>query len=253
MNKYLIAENLKTKRTMLRKILIFMPILCTILSFTFDFLGFGYFTADSVFTSINHWSLLWMPALIALTTSMFHKLEQNSTGYKTIFSFPIDLKKSWISKIILLSSFTLISSIFLCVILTILNMIFTRTQINSVPFYYCLIAAIIGWLTSLWQIPLCLWLSKKINLFVLLLGTCAANMELGATCAPSSLWWLSPWAFPLRLQCPILHHHPNGLPLEPGSSLLNPSVISVGILIGIFLFLILITFTTYSFKKSEVH
>lgn len=254
MKKYLIAERLKTKNTILRKLLIFIPILCVGISSIFDFLGFGYFNTASIYTSINHWSLLWMPALIALLTGMFHKLEQTSTGYKTIFSFPINLKKSWISKIILLSLFTLIASVFLGILIIILNMTFTKAQTNVVPFYDCVLAIITSWLTSLWQIPLCLWLSKKINFFVLLIVTCVLNLELGPDFfSATSLWWMSPWSFPLRLQAPLLHHNPNGLPLESGSVLLDPSVIPIGIIISILLFLVLVVLTSYSFKKSEVH
>ena len=260
MKKYLISETLKTKRTMLRKLLIFIPILSVGLASIFDFLGGD--IKSAYITSINHWSLLWLPALIALLTCMFHKLEQNSTGYKTIFSFPIDLRKSWISKIILLSLFTLVSSVFLGILLLILNFTIIKTptsevlimgqHLSVVPFYNYFIAIIISWLVSLWQIPLCLWLSKKINFFVLLFITCAANLELGAGKAASSLWWMNPWTWPLRLQCPLLHLHPNCLPLESNSTLLNSGVIPIGMLLGVFLFLILTFLTSFSFKKSEV-
>ncbi len=252
MINYLISENLKTKKTILRKLLISIPLLCAGIALIFDFLGFGYFTNNSIFTSLNHWSLSWMPTLIVFLTGMLHKIEQNSTGYKTIFSFPIDLKKSWIAKITILALFTLIASIFLGILVTILNISLSNKDVLVVPFYNCLIAIIISWLTSLWQIPLCLWLSRKINFFILLILTYSINLELGASRAPSSLWWLFPWSMPLRLQCPLLHHHPNGLPLDSNSALLDPSVIPVGIVLGIFLFLILVLLTSYSFKKSEV-
>lgn len=252
MIKYLIAENLKTKKTILRKLLICIPMLCVSLALIFDFLGFGYFTSKSAFTSINHWSLSWMPLLVVFLTGMFHKIEQNSTGYKTIFSFPIDLKKSWIAKIAILSFFTLIASLFLGILTVILNIAFTSTEASVVPFYNCFIAIIISWITSLWQIPLCLWLSRKINFFILLILTYGANLELGASRAPSSLWWLFPWSIPLRLQCPLLHLHPNCLPLDSNSALLNSSVIPVGIVLSILLFFILVLITSYSFSKSEV-
>lgn len=261
MKKYLISETLKTKRTMLRKLTIFIPILSVALASIFGYLGGDIKSAD--ITSINHWSLLWLPALISLLTGMFHKLEQNSTGYKTIFSFPINLRKSWISKIILLSLFTLVSSIFLGILILILNFTIIKASTNGilimgqhlsiVSFYNYFIAIIISWLVSLWQIPLCLWLSKKINFFVLLFITCAANLELGAGKAASSLWWMNPWTWPLRLQCPLLHLHPNCLPLESNSALLNSEVIPIGILLGVFLFLILTFLTSFSFRRSEVH
>ncbi len=251
MKKYLVAEALKTKRTILRKLLIFVPILCVFIAYIFNSLGDCLNT--TAFTALNYWSLLWMPALIVLLTCKFHQLEQNGTGYKTIFSFPIDLTKSWVSKIILLSLFTLVSSAFLGILLIILNFTLIKTPTNVVPFYNCFIAIIISWLVSLWQIPLCLWLSKKINFFVLMLLSCVTNMELGAGHAPSSLWWMNPWTWPLRLQCPVIHLHPNAFPLEANSALLNQSVIPIGIGLSIFLFLILLFLTSVSFKRSEVH
>lgn len=254
MNKYLFSEALKTKRTLLRKSLIFVPILCVSIAYIFSYLG-GEGSVKLVFvTSLNHWSLIWMPALIVLITGMFHNLEKNDTEYKAIFSFPISLRKSWISKIILLSSFTLLASTFLGILFIMLKLTMIKTPTDSTPFYNCFISIIISWIATLWQIPLCLWLSRKVNFFLLMFISCAANLELGAGKAISSLWWLYPWSWPLRLQSPLLRLHPNGLPIkESNSPLLSQLVIPQGILLGILIFLILLIVTSFSFEKSEIH
>lgn len=253
MKKYLTVEVLKTKRTIIRKMIFFIPILCILIACVFSYLGGEGSVKLAFLSSLNHWSLVWMPALIVLSAGLFHNLEEHATEYKTIFSLPIDLKKSWISKNIILALFTLTASAFLGILFIALKVTIINTPTDIVPFYNCFIAIIISWILTLWQIPLCLWLSQKINVFILMLISCAANLELGAGKAPSSLWWLDPWSWPLRLQSPLIHLHPNGILLESNSILLNPSVIPLGIGLSILLFMALLIFTSFLFQRQEVH
>ncbi|OPJ64220.1 lantibiotic immunity ABC transporter MutE/EpiE family permease subunit [Clostridium oryzae] len=250
MKRYLQSELLKTKGSILRKLLILVPIVCICIAYMFSFLGGD--IRLTFLSSMNHWGLLWMPALIMLLCGMFHTIEQNDTGYKTIFSFPIDLKRSWIAKNMVIAAFTFIASIALGVIFVVLQLALIHQTSKVVPFYSCFAAILISWLVSLWQIPLCLWLSKRINVFVLMIIGCAANLELGAGKAPSSLWWLDPWTYPLRLQVPILHTHPNGLILKADNILINFNVIPIGIALGLLLFIVLTILTSVIFANREV-
>ena len=57
----------------------------------------------------------------------------------------------------------------------------------------------------------------------------------------------------MRLMAPIVGVHPNGVPLENGNSLLDPSVIPTGIIVSVCLFICLSYVTAFWFSKKEVN
>ncbi|MGI6125331.1 MAG: lantibiotic immunity ABC transporter MutE/EpiE family permease subunit, partial [Planifilum sp.] len=61
-----------------------------------------------------------------------------------------------------------------------------------------------------------------------------------------------PWSWPTRLMAPVVGVHPNGVPLDAGDPLLEPSVIPVGILLGITAFLLFTWITALWFKRKEM-
>lgn len=71
--------------------------------------------------------------------------------------------------------------------------------------------------------------------------------------ASESYWMYIPWSWGMRLMCPIVGVHPNGVPLEKGSPLLDPSVIPMGIAISIVIFLLLSFATAFWFSRKEVN
>lgn len=82
------------------------------------------------------------------------------------------------------------------------------------------------WITSVGLIPVYLFRSmawydwfnwKCFN------GTCGRRWA----SSPTSTWILMPWSWPLRLMCPIVKVHPNGVALQNGDLLMNTSVISI--------------------------
>lgn len=61
------------------------------------------------------------------------------------------------------------------------------------------------------------------------MGIGFAGMIAGILAAPSP-FGLQSWSLATRLMCPIIGVHPNGVLLEAGDPLLDPSVIPVGLL-----------------------
>ena len=94
---YFRSENLKFKHTILNKLLF----ICPILTVMFSWLGGGY--VNSQYMSIYFWYTCMLPGLIALMCSLSNKKEKQFTSYYIKISLPINLKKFWISKNIIIA------------------------------------------------------------------------------------------------------------------------------------------------------
>ncbi|MNI60879.1 hypothetical protein D3C73_1161190 [compost metagenome] len=84
------------------------------------------------------------------------------------------------------------------------------------------------------------------------IGLGVAGMFAGVIAAPGPNWLYVPWSWALRLMCPVAGVHPNGVPLESGSPLLDTSVIPVGIAVSLLFFAASSWLTGMWFARKEV-
>ncbi|MBS4207230.1 lantibiotic immunity ABC transporter MutE/EpiE family permease subunit [Bacillus sp. FJAT-50079] len=249
---YLKSEILKTKRTNIRKILLMIPLLCSLLALGFNFLsGDPEIISLSAETIINHWGILWISVFIALTTGLLNNLERKSTNYKTIIALPINLQKKEMSRVLLVTGFAVLGSLLIIVAISLTSLLI-QTSPYLVPLFSCFLAVILMFVTSLWQIPFCLWLSRKTNFFITLLLNSMLNLSLGAFFAPTEDWWFIPYSWHLRVQMPLTHLHSNGIPLPQNDELLSYSAIPIALVLSILFFIVLTLITVRSFNKIEV-
>lgn len=232
--------------------LFIIPIVCSLLAISFNFLSSDpEIISLSAVTIINHWAILWLSVFIALMAGLLNNLERKSTSFKTILALPINLQKKEMSRVLLVTGFVLLGSLLL-----IINISLTSLLINTNPYLAPLsswtLAIILMFVTSLWQIPFCLWLSRKTNFFITLLLNSMLNLNLGTFFAPTDDWWLIPYAWHLRVQMPITKLHSNGIPLPQTNELLSYSVIPIALVLSILFFLLLLLITVRSFNKLEV-
>lgn len=252
MKQYIISEHLKTKKTVLRKLVLFIPVLCVLVTYSFNALGGEETIPQTLVTILNHWSLLWMPALIVLLTGLIHNHEKKSTQYKTIIGFPIHLQSSWLAKSFLIAGYTFFSICVLGLLILLLRFIVMPHLVQPVSMLNIVISLFLSWLLTLWQIPVCLWLAKKINYFILIIINCIVNLELGTGYATSENWWVIPWSWPLRVDVPLLRLHPNGIPLDSTSTLLSFNVIPIAVISACVLYILALFFTRKALVKYEV-
>ena len=106
-------------------------------------------------------------------------------------------------------------------------------------------------LTSLALIPIQLWAAAAGGMSVSL-GMGFAGMFAGGFLAPEKYWVFCPWSWPVRLMCPIIGVHPNGVLLSPDSLLRNASVIWAGTVLSLGIFLVLTLLTGIWFERREV-
>ncbi|MFP7335923.1 lantibiotic immunity ABC transporter MutE/EpiE family permease subunit [Shouchella clausii] len=248
---YLKSEMIKTKRTKIRKMLLMIPLLGSLLAIGFSFLGGSEIVPLSVETIINHWGILWLSVLIALTTGLLNNLEKKSTNFKTIIGLPVNIQKKEWSRILFSTGLVAVGSLLLIAALIVTSLLI-QTSPHLVSFSSCILAVILMFFTSLWQIPFCLWLSRKTNLFITLLLNSMLNLNLGSLFAPTKDWWLIPYSWQLRVQIPLTKMHSNGIPLPKSSELLSYSVIPIAVVLSLLLFISLTLIAIRSFNKLEV-
>lgn len=241
MIKYILSENLKHKRTFTRKIILLSPIVTLLIAL----LSPLWFEVDGY----NFWYVIMFPGTITLITILINQKEEKKLSYRAIYTLPVDLKKVWIGKLFLISIYVFLSSIMLLICMNLIGHILKLPL--KITILKGFIAVIIMTITTGWQIPFCLFLSKKFKL----LGGILINFGLGTLLnimmADSNMWWISPYSYTSRLMATILQIHPNATPLELESPLINTNNIPVGIIVSLTLYLILLIITANWFQKQE--
>lgn len=240
MEQYLKAENLKFKRTFTRKLILIIPLATLFLTW---FLSFNWYQVNA----FNWWYVLLMPGYIALISALSDQKEAKRMGYCGVLALPVSLKKIWIAKVLNLILYAALS----CLILLIGILLGSFTVPNPLTSGGACLGMFVIFLTSLWQIPFCLFLSRKIGMVGTILIQVAAGFLLGVLLATKSIWWLYPYSWTMRIMTPVLGILPNGTIAQSGAPLLNSSSIPVGIALSILLFIILLIATTSWFQKQE--
>ncbi|MCB2339728.1 lantibiotic immunity ABC transporter MutE/EpiE family permease subunit [Clostridium estertheticum] len=241
MLKYLQAENLKFKRTFIKKLIFLAPMVTFLIALS----SVMWFQANS----FNWWYMMILPGYISLMAVMANEKEEKKLRYRAVLGLPISLKKVWISKVLVNGIYMTLS----CMILSVGIILGGYYFSIIIPFSRVIVAVALIVVTSLWQIPLCMFLAKKLGMLGAILINVGGGSVLGALIAIRSMWWICPYSWTARIMCPILGYLPNGLKAEIGSSILSPVVIPIGLILSLILFALLLIVTTNWFEKQEVN
>lgn len=245
---YLKAENLKFKRSLFRKLIIFIPVALILISMIFIFLniGLGGFSSSIV----CNWCMPIASLSIVILCHLVNNKEQKHK-YRTLYSLPIDLKKTFISKTILIALNLLIISLLLSFITIISECILSDVSvaIGHTGYYflgYCLL-----WLSLLWQIPFCLFLDQKVGFVGSVIINLFASALGGLFFSLTPLFWFFPYSWPARFMVTLFGVLPNGLLIGADSRLiLNLGESSLLILITLLAVLVLLALFSRWFGKQ---
>ena len=242
MPNYLEAENLKCKGTFAQKLVVIAPVVMLFLAL----ISGRYFVENGY----NWWYTLIFPGFITLLSALVNQYEEKKLSYRAVFVLPVDLKRIWISKVSLIGVYMAVASlIHMAGIL--LGMVFYNTS-SGVSAGRVIAATSILFITSLWQIPLCLFLSKKFGLMPTVFLNLCGGIILEVLAVGKTWWWACPYSWCTRLMCPVLGVLPQGVMAKPGDPMLNAGVIPVGVVLSIALFALLLFLTSQWFPKQEV-
>ena len=242
MMDYIKAENLKCRRTFAKKLVLIAPLLMVLLA--------GISGMYLVQNGYNWWYTIILPGFITLATALVNQIEERKLHYRAIFALPISLQKIWVSKVFLLAVYA-----FVACMLHLAGMILGKFLINpaaTISITQMVTATLILIVVSLWQIPFCLFLSKKFGLMATVIINVGIGIVLGIFAATEDFWWACPYSWATRLMCPVLGILPNGTLALQGDALLNPGVLPIGIALSALMFLLLLAVTANWFQRQEV-
>ncbi|WP_302417525.1 lantibiotic immunity ABC transporter MutE/EpiE family permease subunit [Blautia marasmi] len=249
------SEFLKYKRTFMKKLILFIPVFFAVYALVTQVSlmdnpqsensSWGW---QSLLALIfNWWPFVFLPLGFALFAALAAAQEKRSGNYRSLRTRDISAKALWINKIAAIAIYSLLSTLVLMAAAVAAGL---TTKAGTIPFGEILAAGIVCWLSSLALIPIQLWAAEWKGLF-LSMGIGFAGMIAGILAAPSSFWFAVPWSLATRLMCPIIGVHPNGVLLEAGDPLLDPSVIPVGVVVSIAAFLVFTVLSSVWFAGKE--
>lgn len=245
------SENLKYKRSFAKKLAIFAPLFFALYGAIMQiYLPEGAKPSWETFVSLvfNWWPLFFMPLGTALLCALSDNRERKSGGYRNLRVHPVSPHRLWYGKIMVLALYTLLSSVALIIIVLLTG---SLTASGAIPYVDIVKAALLIWFVSLSLIPIQLFVATwKGMVTSMALGI--FGMLAGVLMAAQTAWYALPWSWALRLMCPVIGVHPNGVRLTAGDPLLDTSVIATGMLTSIVAFAILSWITAIWFSKREV-
>lgn len=243
---YLQAENLKHKRTFARKLILLVPVITALLS---AFAPLWY-----QINSYNWWYSMLYPGFLTLLCALMESRDSSKLKYQAVLPLPVSLSKVWNAKTGIAGIYAAIGNL-LFLVLNLFGGIAIQ-EIFDIPLSigcgqavggtFCII------LVSLWEVPLCLWLSKKVGIFLTLVLNLGLGLSMGILLAASTWWMICPYSWVSHLMIYILGIMPNGTP----AAIQNPPtiylMICLTILLSLVLFVLLSIFTARSFEKQGV-
>ena len=211
---YLKAENLKFKSSLFRKLILYIPLCLILISMIFLFIGIGLGGFSS--SIVCNWCMPIATLSVVILCHLVNQKEQKHK-YRTLYSLPINLKKIFISKAILIALHLFIISLLLSFITVISESISSGASaaISHTGYYvlsYCLL-----WLSLLWQIPFCFFLDQKVGFIGSVIMNLLASAFGGLFFSLTPLFWFFPYSWPARFMVTLFGVLPNGLLVEADS------------------------------------
>lgn len=251
MSIYFKAEKMKYRHTFLWKLTVLMPAVSALLSAQ---LTHNYFAMDGY----NWWYILMMPGFLAVACGQIGGKDHKKQN-RTIWALPADMGKIWDAKVLLSAMASGLSALLLMVFVLIGTAVMEKglhmTFFNAPAVSNQILAAILIWITSLWQLPFCLFLVHKTGVLVMVIISVGLSQTAGPLMALEKLFFLVPYGITPRVMCPVLKTLPNGLPAQPGQMTYTPQLMSVpaavlGVAVSLLWFGVIWYFTRKWFQRQ---
>ena len=199
---YLKAEHLKFKRTISNKLLFIAPFLTAFFAWIVGgFYGFQYMT-------FYWWYAFLLPGTIAILCSISHQKEERAGKYYSVFSAPISLKRFEYAKASILIEKVLVAAVFLAVFATVSNLISPALAVYSVSRNF--IGSIAVVIASIWQIPICLLLTRKTGLLFPIAANTLLGILMPILLGNTALSWVCPYCWAAKTAELIMGIESNG-------------------------------------------
>lgn len=214
-----LAENLKYKHTFTGKLWFLMQALTLLLAY-------GISRGNGINSAYNWWYILMLPGMVTLFTSLVGEKDRKMKN-RVVLSVPTRMGRIWDAKILVGMKALLFSNLFGAianfVLARYLLPAFWMPQVLEISPEQTVAAAAVMTVTTLWQIPFCLWLNQRFGILPTLVINLILNGS-GTLMAVTPYWLLNPWAILPRLMTAIIGILPNGLLAIPESMTYTPGI-----------------------------
>ena len=248
MLRYYISENMKIKNTLVQKLTFIAPVSVILISVL---LTGNYFQIDIY----NWWYTLIIPAGLPLICSLLFKIDGGKKKNRGVLGLYVDLKKVWMAKVFTGVSIIAVSTLLIFIAAQLVVYIIPFKSAYPIPLKDGAIATVLIIITTAWQVPLYIFISRKIGMVIsVILGM---SISIGSIpISTENMWWLCPFSYTSRIMCPILKILPNGLMAVPESvtfkpELLNVSSVGFAVIVTIILFLVITILTGRLYENVE--
>ena len=176
----------------------------------------SYFAIDSY----NWWYMGMYPGYMAVMCGMIGSKDRKEKNY-SMWTLPCKPEKIWDAKMItgsILSGISVLSVLILTILIGYIMKVTMQAEYIAVPTLTRQISAgILMWVTTLWQIPFCIILTREMGTFLAMLLHVGSYSMIATAVSLKSYYALLPGAITARVLCPVLGILPNGLLLQPAS------------------------------------
>ena len=234
------AELLKQKGSFSKKLVWLAPIVIILLA---SFLMGGRQVQKA---SYNWWYILMLPIALTMISS-FIITKEKKRNFHGMLSELVDIKKLWYSKIAVCTIYLALSCLIFFIVITASSFLIKADITIGKSFS----ASILLFILFVWQIPLWMYISMKINTGFSVVLSHLCNSGIAVIFGITDMWWI-PFSIPARVMIPVIGVLPNGLSADVGSSLLNSNVILIGVAITLVLYITLSYLTAKLFERKEV-
>lgn len=238
MHNIIRAEFLKGTRSSISKVVIAMPVVNCLISFILMGGQNGAF---------NWWYVMFSPATLALICSAALSKDK-SQAYKPARLSAVPQATMWVGKIMYTVVLFLISSLLFSFGVHIIGLVGEGNITPKINIY----ATTVLFLSSLFLLPVTLYLCDRLSAAMGVAITVALSMGLGLMTWNRPFWRVCPFAVPNRLMCGILGMYPNGLPITGEAELFSSDPVISTVLINLAYFVVFSVITSMWFAKKEV-
>lgn len=243
MKHMILSERLKTRHSFAAA----LPLAAPMLTLALVFVLTGGMEKAFFAAAWNWWYIMLLPGMLSVLCCL-NMAGEKGCRYYNLKVLPVPEWKLLLGKIAYLAHCLFLSNAVLFVGASVGGFLLG----SSISLRGGMEAAVLLSLSFLWAIPVYLFLSTRFGMFAAVFS-CLLLSACGALAAPEDgLWWTLPPAIPLRLMCPVLGLHPNGLPLIPESELWDQGLILPGAALSLVWFAILTALFILWFEKREV-
>lgn len=218
------TENLKMKRTNVRKVIVILPILIVVLLLLIARRHIDY-------NGYNWWYSIMLPVTAGVIGVSLSAKDRVKFRYKGLIKYDMNQNKIWISKVIVGIGYLILANTAMLILIEITERL-VGLQAEDISIFTGMISMIISVICSMWLIPFSMIIYNLIGsamTFLIIFG----GAIFGLVKAMSVYWWVFPFSWVSRVQTPIVKLFPNGIIVNEGHPILNMNVVPIGILLAL--------------------